>query len=287
MSADDLVDQLWNVFDERVDVASSIITSLADLLDDAEKRSHLLSALRDRRIEVRWLARSRGIQHFELTLCSQQNQFPSLAPLAPVLNGVPTTTSATSSRNLNNRNPRSGTQWARVEQAAAATAPRNPFPALGPSASSNVVGLRQVARSSNANNTPWAGAAAPPTPRGPTPTPSPPLPVSRPATTSAIRTAPPRTTRHDYPSLPSSSNEVDRRARMRAALSKPALTIVDDDQFPVAGATPWGGGTGSGHQSGSSTREASPERASGEAAAGRKKKGKGKVLLMSHGINRG
>jgi hypothetical protein len=72
---------------------------------------------------------------------------------------------------------------------------------------------------------------------------------------------------------------------MRAALSKPSLTIVDDSPGD-GGASPWGAAAG--QRSGTSTRSASPEvGGAGGIAAGRKKKKQGKVLLMSHGVLRG
>lgn len=52
MSAEDLVDTLWNIFDRKPEVASGIITSVADLLEDADKRRNLLSAWQDLRVEV-------------------------------------------------------------------------------------------------------------------------------------------------------------------------------------------------------------------------------------------
>lgn len=60
MSSDDLVDQLWNIFDQQQDVAGGIITSLADLFaqDDPEKRTSILSAWEGLRVEVSSSARS-------------------------------------------------------------------------------------------------------------------------------------------------------------------------------------------------------------------------------------
>ena len=52
LSAGDLVDTLWNMLDNEADVAGPIITGLADLFV-SEKRSQLLSAWQDLRVEVR------------------------------------------------------------------------------------------------------------------------------------------------------------------------------------------------------------------------------------------
>ncbi|CEQ40879.1 SPOSA6832_02548, partial [Sporobolomyces salmonicolor] len=135
MSASDLVDQLFNIVDQRNDEAGSIITSLADLFEDAEKRRAVLAAWRDLRIE--------------------ENQFPSLAPLAPALHGVPTATANTSARALSAQHRTStaqnrSTTWDRVERAATSSGPApiqpksNPFPALmSASNASNIVGLRE------------------------------------------------------------------------------------------------------------------------------------------------
>lgn len=57
MSSEDLVDQLWNIFDQKMEVAGPIITGLADLFttDDPEKRTSLLTAWQDLRAEVSYL----------------------------------------------------------------------------------------------------------------------------------------------------------------------------------------------------------------------------------------
>lgn len=54
MSASDLVDNLWNVFDRKADVASGIITGVADLFEPGEKRVNLMKAWQDLRVEVRY-----------------------------------------------------------------------------------------------------------------------------------------------------------------------------------------------------------------------------------------
>lgn len=51
LSAADLVDTLWNMLVNEADVAGPIITGLADLFV-SEKRSQLLSAWQDLRVEV-------------------------------------------------------------------------------------------------------------------------------------------------------------------------------------------------------------------------------------------
>lgn len=56
VSSDDLIDQLWNIFDQNQEVAGPIIQGLADLFlqEDPEKRTSLLSAWEGLRAEVRF-----------------------------------------------------------------------------------------------------------------------------------------------------------------------------------------------------------------------------------------
>lgn len=262
LSAADLVDTLWNMLDNEADVAGPIITGLADLFV-SEKRSQLLSAWQDLRVEVGPISTLAWRKFADPFL--QQNQFPSLAPLGPTLNGVPTAAHNTH-RALNNRGARDPAIWARVERAALSppvAAPR--FPALP------VVGL--TPRSTAARSTPWAssGPGSAPLP-APTPVAARPQPTSTPGR-AIDRTAPNVVKRAEFPSLPSSSAEADRRARMKAALSKPVGAEPD--------ASRWGGA------SGTSTRSGSPELDPVPQAQGGGKKKQKKVLLMSHGIQRG
>ncbi|KAK4690557.1 hypothetical protein P7C70_g9554, partial [Phenoliferia sp. Uapishka_3] len=241
LSASDLVDTLWHMLDNDIDVAGPIITGLADLFV-SEKRSQLLSAWQDLRVEVRPLFLPSSLPILFLTSplhLPQQNQFPSLAPLGPTLNGVPTSTHPTQ-RSLNNRAQRDPAIWARVEQAANATqsrpTPRPPaFPALP------VVGL--TPRSNATRSTPWAssGPGSNPLP-APTPVQARPQPRSTPGTSNGAGR--PAVKLAEFPSLPSSSVEADRRARMKAALTKPV------ERAPEVGWT--------GSYSGTSTRSGSP-----------------------------
>lgn len=54
VSSDDLIDQLWNIFDQNQEIAGPIIQGLADLFvqEDPEKRTSLLSAWEGLRAEV-------------------------------------------------------------------------------------------------------------------------------------------------------------------------------------------------------------------------------------------
>lgn len=120
------------------------------------------------------------------------------------------------------------------------------------------------------------------------------LPFARPTFITEVLPLPPTSSARQFPSLPSSSLEADRRARVRAALSKPDPSIVDREEFGTGsfwGAEGRGGGT-----SGTSTRSGSPENRnyssnSGANAGGsgqmQKKKKKEKILLMSTGDGRG
>ncbi|GJN94621.1 hypothetical protein Rhopal_007704-T1 [Rhodotorula paludigena] len=285
IAASDLVDQLYHVFDQRTDEAESVILGFADLLDDAEKKRAVQIAWRDLRSE---------------------NNFPSLAPLAPTLNGVPTSVQPTSQRALSAQHRSGGnasSTWDRVERAAnsagpAPIAPRsNPFPALmSASNAKSIPGLSKAGQAKKrvptGGSTAWSsaaggssssassGASAFPALGGgglrsapvSRPASTTPHSISRPASSSSTsRAAAPRAPNGlDFPSLPASASEADKRARMRAALSKPAARTVLDD------ADAWGGASGSGAGSG----------AAEDGSAGGKKKGKGrqKVVLLSSGL---
>ncbi|GAA6025087.1 hypothetical protein JCM11491_004775 [Sporobolomyces phaffii] len=291
MSATDLVDQLFNIFDQRIDEAGSLIRGVAELFDESDKRQAVLSAWTDSR--------------------NEQNQFPSLAPLAPTLNGIPTNANLNSSRALaaQHRTQRPSTTWDRVERAATSTGPApiqprsNPFPALmSASNAKNIVGLRNSGTQKKrvvGGSTAWSasgssGASAPTTSSFPTLTPAsapvtrqpspasfPSLGGARPASSSSsvtatnTRRAPPRATSGlEFPSLPTSSAASEARARMRAALQKPGMsrTITDEGITPPGEREAWAfneGVDGAGGQS--------------------KKKGKGrqKVVLMSGGLASG
>ncbi|SGY39721.1 BQ5605_C003g02268 [Microbotryum silenes-dioicae] len=284
VSADDLVDQLWNVFDQDADKAEPIVKGVAGLMEDADKKAALHAAWRDRRIE--------------------QNQFPSLTALAPTLHGVPTTTNNSSPRALNSRstrNQRDPNIWARVEQAAnrpGAIVSANPFPALS-SARNVVPGMapRQPARGLG-HHTPWSASASgsgagsststPPATRYPSPSPTlgamPPLRSSAhpPSSMPVTRQAPPpsiaRST--EFPSLPVSTTEIDRRARMRAAMGKPSQTILDGSPSNERSASPWGPSNSKDEQ------EVEVETNEGVTpGVDKKKKKKTKVLLMSRGMH--
>ncbi|GAA5949159.1 hypothetical protein JCM3765_003309 [Sporobolomyces pararoseus] len=294
MSASDLVDQLFNIFDQRIEEAGSLIRGVAELFEESDKRQAVLNAWNDSR--------------------NEQNQFPSLAPLAPTLHGVPTNANPTSARALaaQHRTQRPSTTWDRVERAATSTGPApiqprsNPFPALmSASNAKNVIGLRNSGVQKKrvvGGSTPWSaagssGASAPttssfpslapasaPVSRQPSPSSFPSLGggVSRPASTSsstvaktASRQAPPRASSGlEFPSLPTSSAATEARARMRAALQKPGMsrTITDEGITPPGEREAWSFGEGNG----------------GNGAQGKKKgKGRQKVVLMSGGLASG
>ncbi|GAA5880078.1 hypothetical protein JCM8547_003544 [Rhodosporidiobolus lusitaniae] len=297
MSSGDLVDQLFNIFDQNVDIASPIITSLADLLEDPSKRSAVLSAWRDLRLE--------------------QNQFPSLAPLAPTLNGIPTSAPGAASQHRalaaqhrGGGNPSS--TWARVEQAAtssgpAPVAPRsNPFPALmSASNAKSIPGLSKAGQAPKVrpagSGTAWSGASS--SSAGPFSAAFPSLssssrpssmPISaahspdsfsRPSSAASARSAagslkinraPPRAASGlEFPSLPKLSPAEDKRARMKAAMAKPVgRTVLDSGPVPGGSVSP---PTEEGEETGG---------LGGGNGGGGKKKGKGrqKVLLMSSGL---
>ena len=194
-----------------------------------------------------------------------------------------------------NRHPNSASSgWTRGVEPAPAQAPgRERFPALPSSATfgvggRQVPGLRTAAptprpRNAGTGATPWGGA---------TPVIPPPMvtggsagvPRSVPATSRG--TAPTVVRRQEFPGLPTSTGESDKRARMRAALGRAGATVADSPPALGGSAGPsiWGGsGSGDSSEAGRSGSGATGARAGG----GRKKK-QGKVLLLSQGgIHRG
>ncbi|GAA5842202.1 hypothetical protein JCM11251_000127 [Rhodosporidiobolus azoricus] len=294
MSSSDLVDNLFHIFDENVDAASPIVSALADLFDDPSKRNSVLAAWRDIR--------------------SEQNQFPSLAPLNPTLHGMPTIPNNTSARALSaqHRGAAAGSNasstWARVERAAtssgpAPVAPRgNPFPALmSASNAKQIPGLSKAGQQTKrppASGTAWAGASASSSSTSTSAFPSLSAASSRPASTSpaytpvsisrpsssasarvgagAVRVAPRGASGLDFPSLPASSAADDKRARMRAALAKPAGRTVADSGS---------GGWGAGQPSPPADEDLEEQWGGlGGAKKGKGKAKKGKVVLMSSGL---
>ncbi|GAA5821123.1 hypothetical protein JCM3770_005527 [Rhodotorula araucariae] len=294
MGAQDLVDQLYHVFDQRVDDAEAVILGFADLLEAQDKRRAVQIAWRDLRSE---------------------NNFPSLAPLAPTLYGVPTAVQPTSQRALSAQH-RSGANpsstWDRVERAAtsagpAPVAPRsNPFPALmSASNAKSIPGLSKAGQASKSRPaggaTAWssaaggssssslAGPSAFPSLGGSAPssrpasTSSTPRSISRPASGSGTpRRAP---SGIDFPSLPASTAAADSRARMRAALGKPAprapVTVADDELWPAAAGA---GASASGTATGSGGDRTGREDEVGQGQRAKKGKGRQKVVLLSSGL---
>ncbi|GAA6030555.1 hypothetical protein JCM8097_006203 [Rhodosporidiobolus ruineniae] len=309
MSASDLVDQLFNIFDQNIDAADPIIVTLSELFEDPSKRQAVLSAWRDVRIE--------------------QNQFPSLAPLAPTLtaSGQPTQANNTAGRALSAQHrgassAHASSTWARVERAATASGPApvaprsNPFPALMTASNAkNIPGLskagKQAKRAPAAGVTAWSASSAAAASSSSSGFPSlsasssaassrpssvspayTPVSSSRPSSSlsaragaGAINRNPPRTTSGlEFPGLPSGSSSTsgagggfsmaDSRARMKAAMQKPVGRTVLDQ-----------GGSWSPPPVGGNPLEAAVGGA-GDAQGGGKKKGKGrqKVVLMSSGL---
>lgn len=311
MSAGSLIDQLFHLFDRDLTSSQIIFTSLSDLLDDPAKRSAVLSAWRDLRIE--------------------QNQFPSLAPLAPSLaaTGAPVATHNTSARALSAQHRAGGnpsSTWARVEQAAnaagpAPVAPRsNPFPALlSASNAKEIPGLSKAGQKTKRGgvSTAWSGASAPSTAStsafpslggGASRAPSAahtPVSISRPSSVASTpfsahargsvrsfqSSAPKGATGLDFPSLataagPSSAafgsnSMLSARERMKAAMLKPVQRTVSDDT--VAGPSGSFGGQQLSREDFESS-DASSGGGAGGKKGGKKGKGKGKILLMSSGL---
>lgn len=227
-----------------------------------------------------------------------------MAPLAPALHGIPTTINASSRAisNTNTRSHRDPVVWSRVANAAGsistrpstptAPAPREKFPALP-----IVPGMKGAAQ----RNTPWASAST--TSFNPNSAsssssrsdndrpalPAPSLPFSRPTFVTESFVKPRNQPKSEFPSLPTSTIESDRRARVRAALGKPAPSIIDRDDYGGFGVgAMWGTSSGGAEgYSGASTRSGSPEPQAGQASGQmQKKKKKEKVLLMSSGDGR-
>lgn len=82
MSAGDFVDNLWNMFDRKVEVTSGIISSVADLFEECDKRGDLLQAWQDLRIEV-------SLQHLIALLPPFVQCLPFVFPFLPLAKPIP------------------------------------------------------------------------------------------------------------------------------------------------------------------------------------------------------
>lgn len=228
----------------------------------------------------------------------QQNNFPTLGP-------KPTVTSRPGSAQATSRNSENGWGVASVPYASTSrAAPKEKFPALGgPPGSAGAVALKAVTTKSKSSSkaTPWSASnssttttreaaarsnSVPSTSRtGYIENPPPPIASPSLAANRRPQTGP------EYPSLPSSSTEIDRRARVKAALRNggpSTITDRDDDEFETYNEASWGGAV-----SGASTRAGSPDYSSGgtnfsgnNGQMSKKKKAK-PILLMSHSVHRG
>ena len=142
------------------------------------------------------------------------------------------------------------------------------------------------ARGAGAGATPWGGA----TPAIPPPMASngsAGVPRSVPALNRG--TAPTVVRRQEFPGLPTSSAEADKRARMRAVMGRAGATVADSPPAVAGGAGPsfWGGAGASSEGSAASSSTSLAAGGGGGVGGGKKKK-QGKVLLLSQGgIHRG
>lgn len=65
MSAGDFVDSLFNMFDRKSELAGGIISSVADLFEEGDKRGDLLRAWQDLRVQVSCDVSSLSFHHFK------------------------------------------------------------------------------------------------------------------------------------------------------------------------------------------------------------------------------
>ncbi|GAA5988674.1 hypothetical protein JCM10908_003670 [Rhodotorula pacifica] len=298
LAARDLCDQLYNIFDQRTDEAGTIILAFADLLDDEDKKRSLRSSWREMSSENQFPSlialaptlngvptqvnntsqralsaqhRSGGNPSSTWARVEQAARSSGPAPVAPRSNPFPVLMTASNANQIpglskaglqKKRNVGGGTAWSNAASAGArpsvsATATRHSagsaFPTLGAVASSSSASA-PISR---------VGSVAPSS-------------VNRPASAFAASRAPPRAANGlEFPSLPASTSEADRRARMRAALAKPAGRTVMDDAEADGGIWNGSGSVAAGEEYG----------VAGSSAAGKKKgKGRQKVVLMSGGL---
>lgn len=91
MSAGDLVDNLWNLFDRDTGVTGSVVSSVADLFEEGDKRGNIIRAWQDLRVEVGGRSYSRFsicIGSFDPSPGSKTN-FPHSQPSAPLSMAFP------------------------------------------------------------------------------------------------------------------------------------------------------------------------------------------------------
>lgn len=133
IGASELVETLWNMFDQSLDMVGKIVTGLVDLLESDILKTSLLQTWKDFRVE--------------------RSQFPSLTPIS-----IPSSASTSGSRVLVIKSSGPGrttarlpnnSVWERVEQAATKTRPR----ASAPSSAVHTV-------RSGTSSTAWASSSA-------------------------------------------------------------------------------------------------------------------------------
>lgn len=305
LGARDLCDQLYNIFDQRTDEAGKIVLAFADLLEEEDKKRSLRNAWREMSSENQFPSlialaptlngvptqvnntsqRALSAQHRSgvnpsstWARVEQAAHSSGPAPVAPRSNPFPALMAASNAREIpglskaglqKKRNVGGGTAWSSA--ASAGTRPSPSTTGTRHSAGSAFPTLGAVASSSSSSSAPISrvGSVAPPSS------------VNRPASAFAgssrgAVSIPRAPNGLEFPSLSASNSEADRRARMRAALAKPAgRTVIDDGE---ADGGIWNGtGSVGGEGDGSS---------SGANGGGGKKKGKGrqKVVLMSGGL---
>jgi hypothetical protein len=309
-----MLDTVFGVFDHNLDVMSSVVTKILDVLqDNEEKKTRLLEAWNGIKIEVNIILFMFNGYSLLTTHAKERDQFPSLAPVASssqagwagIASGRVVNLKMTSQRPSSNHQT-ARRVWDRVEQAALSAAPpasllstmnRSPQPRPAPpstslsssafpslSATVNAPGSAAHARAAAQRATPWAssGQQVPPPPAqsaasAPTVTP---FSVSAPASSTRAPGAPATSSLQQFPSLQPSS--VPRPPPPRDFLGGNQSIRNIRGEAPAPARPAWGAAASSSIEVSANNSGPDGSNANGGPGPGRKKK-KGKEKLFTLG----
>ncbi|KAN0062935.1 hypothetical protein ACQY0O_004756 [Thecaphora frezii] len=316
MPAKDLIDNIHALVGD-LDDCVNVVNGLADLLDDDDKKRHLLAAWNNFRIE--------------------RTQFPSLGPVSgdSPYSGI----AKGQIRNVKNASASNNQVWANVDRAASSSsghgagrpvAIKEHFPSLAKAQSKGSVSIpgslaHAVATNSslraNHGSTPWSASSTMAAANRASSGRSTPQPVAAPyvmragassssSSSSGMTNLSTRNT-SAFPSLPTNQSKMELNAHKRAVLGKSKGRESEATSPRGSGAsTPWTlpsgridestsprGSAGQGLQSldglnealaaTSRAQQAAAGGGGGSLGAGKKKKGKGTTLISLGGVHRG
>jgi ribosome assembly protein 4 len=244
ISATELIDAFFSLFDTSSTELGKLIKELADIYEEESKRSDLLRAWND------WRAIN--------------EDYPALPGPGGLLPGMsPTTVSTGGKRVLRLKSSTARSSRSAVGRSGALpTAPSNPFPPLSAAAGSS-------SRRGQTSATPWAAAPPPPPVSRPSPTPSRPS-YTAPSSSRAPAAPTPRGT-DAFPALPAAA-----KPNVLMAGKTRGTVRWNDNRGPAP--TAWGSNPSSGNAS-----PAEPDYDNDSSTGKKGKKNKGKQTLFHFG----